>query len=276
MVKKLLKHEFIYYFRTFSLFLPIVLVISVMARVFSLINDRSNPSMIRAITEIADFSASAMLFVSCAALLVLSVAIAIVRFYKNMYSAEGYLTFTLPVTNAQHIFVKLIGAIAWQTVCLLTVFTAGCIALAGPELADAFKLIAHLMDEIVFELGVGHVVAFAAEILILILISVVSTTLLYYACITVGQTAKKNRILMTVGAYFIYYIATQAISTVFTIAFTVLGMSNAFDGILPWIAAHPFATLHTVLCGAIVISAAMTAGFWIVTQKIMTKKLNLE
>ena len=39
MVKKLLKHEFIYYFRTFSLFLPIVLIIGVMARVFRALDD---------------------------------------------------------------------------------------------------------------------------------------------------------------------------------------------------------------------------------------------
>ena len=270
MVKKLLKHEFIYYFRSFSLFLPIVLVIAVAARVFRFF-DNGN-----VINDIAIFSSTAMLVVSCAALLILSTVIGIVRFYKNMYSAEGYLTFTLPVTNAQHIFVKLIGAIAWQTVCLLTVFTAGCIAFAGPELVDAFNLIAHLIDEILFELGMGHAIAFAAEMLILILLSVVSTMLLYYACITVGQTAKKNRILMAVGAYFIYYIATQAVSTVFTIALTVVGMSNAFDGILPWIVDHPLATLHMVFCGSIVLSAVMTAAFWFVTQWIMTKKLNLE
>ena len=36
MVKKLFKHEFIYYFRTFGMFLPIVLAISVVTRIFRL------------------------------------------------------------------------------------------------------------------------------------------------------------------------------------------------------------------------------------------------
>ena len=270
MVKKLLKHEFIYYFRTFSLFLPIVLVIAVAARVFRFF-DNGN-----VINDIAIFSSTAMLVVSCAALLILSTVIGIVRFYKNMYSAEGYLTFTLPVTNAQHIFVKLLAAMVWQTISLLTVFAAGCIALAGPDLVGAFNLIAHLIDEVLLELGAVHFIAFVMEMLVLVILSAVSNMLLCYACITVGQTAKKNRILMAVGAYFIYYVATQAISTVFTIAITVLGMSNAFDGILPWIAHHPVATLHLFLCGAVVISVVITAAFWLVTQTIMTKKLNLE
>ena len=96
MVKKLLKHEFIYYFRTFALFLPIVLVIAAMTRVFRLFENSDS-----VIASIAVGSSALMLFVACWALLVLSVIVAVVRFYKNMYSAEGYLTFTLPVKHSE-------------------------------------------------------------------------------------------------------------------------------------------------------------------------------
>jgi hypothetical protein len=36
------------------------------------------------------------------------------------------------------------------------------------------------------------------------------------------------------------------------------------------------ATIHIYLCGIAVFTAALSALFWIVTQKIMTNKLNLE
>ena len=46
---------------------------------------------------------------------VLSVVVVVVRFYQNLISDEGYLSFTLPVTAAQHIAAKLAAGIlfAW-------------------------------------------------------------------------------------------------------------------------------------------------------------------
>jgi len=114
MVKKLLKHEFIYYIRTFILFIPIVLVLAAMTRVFWFFNDYDNIA-----DDIAFTSSVALLIVVCAALLILSTVICIVRFYKNMFTSEGYLTFTLPITNAEHIFVKLFVGMVGQAVFFL-------------------------------------------------------------------------------------------------------------------------------------------------------------
>lgn len=271
MVKKLFKHEFIYYFRTFALFLPIVLVIGVMARVFRLFEGFDS-----ALIDIAIFSSSSMLVVACFALLMLSVVVAVVRFYKNMYSAEGYLTFTLPVNNAQHIFVKLLTAICCQAICLLTVILAALIALSGEPLKEFFLMLSAAFSELFEDLGAVNATVIIFEIILAAILSVAGNMLLYYACITVGQTAKKNRILMAVGAYFIYYIATQVISTVLVMIFTVLGMSGAFDGIVMWLDDHMILTMHLTFGLSVVIYAAMAAAFWYVTQWIMTKKLNLE
>lgn len=270
MVKKLLKHEFTYYLRTLGLFLPIVLVVGAMARVFRLFDD-SNVAI-----KIAIFSSSAMLFVSCAALLILSTVVSIVRFYKNMYSAEGYLTLTLPVTNAEHIFVKLLVAMVCQAVCLLTVIAAVLIALWSKDLINAFHSAVSIADGSFTLFGAANSIGFIVEMILLFILSAASNMLLYYACITVGQTAKKNRILKAIGAYFVYYVATQILSTAVTIIITVLGLSNALDGIILWIDSHVAATIHIYQCSAIVLYAALAAGFWLVTQYIMTEKLNLE
>ncbi len=271
MVTKLLKHEFIYYFRTFGVFLPIVLVIGVMARVFRLFENSDS-----VIVEIAIFSSFSMLIVACAALIMLSVVVAVVRFYKNMFSAEGYLTFTLPVTNSEHIFVKLLTAMCCQAVCFLTVIVTATIALSGEPFRDLSELSSVIFSEFYELCGAANLIGFIIEMLLITLLSVVGNMLLYYACITVGQTAKKNRILMAVGAYFVYYIATQIISTVLVMVVTVLGISGAFDGIVAWLEDNMIATLHISFGISIVIYAAMAVAFWIVTQMIMTKKLNLE
>jgi len=271
MVKKLFKHEFIYYFRTFALFLPIVLVIGIMARVFRFFENFDS-----VLVDIVIFSSASMLVVACFALLMLSVVVAVVRFYKNMYSAEGYLTFTLPVNNAQHIFVKLLTAICCQAICLLTVILAAIIAISGEPLKDFLLMLTAGISEFYEDIGAVSFIAFVFDIIVIALLSVAGNMLLYYACITVGQTAKKNRILMAVGAYFIYYVATQVISTVIVMIFTVLGMSGVFDGIVMWLDDHMTLTMHLSMGISIVIYAAMAVAFWFVTQSIMTKKLNLE
>ncbi len=270
MVKKLLKHEFTYYFRTLGLFLPIVLVFGVMVRVFRFFDDS------KFINQIAIFSSSALLVTACATLLILSTVISIVRFYKNMYSSEGYLTFTLPITNTQHIFVKLLASMVCQAVCLLAVIAAGAIALSGEGLVEFLGYFVVAMTDLFSAFGAANFVGYIIELILLIIISAASGMLLYYACITVGQTAKKNRILMAVGAYFIYYVATQVISTVFTVIITVLGMANVLDGIAEWLLTNFTISIHIYFLISIVISAVMAAAFWLVTQTIMTKKLNLE
>ena len=270
MVKKLLKHEFMYYVRTFGLFLPIVLVIGVMARVFRLFDNGDT------INDIMIFSSSAMLVVSCAAVVLMSNVVGIVRFYKNLFTAEGYLSFTLPVTNGEHIFVKLLASLVCQTVCFLVAVAAAVIALSG-DLLDSMWRDCSMMINILWEgVGPAHCIGYALEMVLLMILSGVANMLLFYACIAVGQTAKKNRIVMAVVAYFVFYIATQILATVFTVVLAVLGMTEALNGIGEWIAYHPMATIHIYLCGIAVLTAAMSVLFWIVTQKIMTNKLNLE
>ena len=270
MVKKLLKHEFMYYVRTFGLFLPIVLVIGVMARVFRLFDNGDT------INDIMIFSSSAMLVISCAALVLMSNVVGIVRFYKNLFTAEGYLSFTLPVTNGEHIFVKLLASLVCQTVCFLVAVAAGAIALSGDLMESLWRDASAMMGIIWEGIGPGHCIGYCLEMVLLMVLSGVANMLLFYACITVGQTAKKNRIVMAVAAYFVYYVATQIFATVLTVVLAVLGMTEALNGIGEWVACHPLASFHIYLCGIAVFTAGLSALFWVVTQKIMTKKLNLE
>ncbi len=270
MVTKLFKYEFTYYLRTFGLFLPIVLVVAAATRVFKLFDDT------KAINRIAIGSSSALLFMACAALITLSVVAGVVRFYKNMYSSEGYLTFTLPVTHTQHIFVKIVVAMACQAICVFTVIAATCIALVKEELAEVLKAFADIVKDSTHVVGAVNTALYIFEFILLVVLAVAMNMLLYYACITIGQTAKKNRILMAVGAYFAYYIATQILSTLFIIIVAILGETGVLNSVVDCLIENPAASVHVILGLIIGVYAAMSALFWIVTQTIMTKKLNLE
>ena len=270
MVKKLLKHEFIYYFRSFGLFLPIVLVIGVMARVFECFDNGET------INNIIIGSANLMLVVSCGALLVLSSVAGIVRFYKNMFSAEGYLTFTLPVTNQEHIFVKLVAAVAFEAACVIVVLLTGMVALAGEDLETFWLGIRSFYTLMALDVGDANMIGYIVEFLLLTVVSGISGMLLYYACIAIGQTAKKHRILKAILAYFVWYIITQAASTLYLVVLMVMGEMGRLDSSLEWIVNNPYGAIHVYFWGSILLTAGVGALFWFVTQKIMTKKLNLE
>ena len=270
MVKKLLKHETIYYYRTLGILLPIVLVFGIMTRVFRLFENGN------VLTDIAIGSSVTMFVISCFALLILATVISVVRFYKNMYSAEGYLTFTLPVTQRQHIFVKLLVASIAQALCTLVVILALIIAFSGESLLDAVRWTFGSLGDLVTVCGVGNFIFFALELLILLLLAVPSQMLVYYACITLGQTAKKNRILMSVAAYFVYYMITQLLGTFFTMAVMIVATSGIGDLLAEWTINHPMPAIHIIAWGSILLSVAFTVALWFITESVMKKKLNLE
>ena len=270
MVKKLLKYELIYYLRTFGMFLPIILVMGLITRLFMLFDSENIAG------AIIKGSSIIMLLIASSALMVLAVVAAVVRFYKNMYSAEGYLTFTLPVTNSQHIFVKLAGAMICEVVCALTVILAWVIVIPGFDFYNE----SIIGDLLAFFEGFPHifVIIFTLiiEYVLLMLVSMASTMLLYYACMTVGQLAKKNRILLAVGVYFAYYAVTQSASTIFGIVFALLETVGGFGVVTQFMTDNMVATLYIIGAIGIVLNAGVAVLFWFITQKIMTKKLNLE
>lgn len=270
MVKKLLKHETIYYYRTLGILLPIVLVFGIMTKVFRLFENGN------VLTDIAIGSSVIMFVISCFALLILATVISVVRFYKNMYSAEGYLTFTLPVTQRQHIFVKLLVASLAQVVCTLVVILALIIAFSGESFFEGVRLAFTDIGELANLCGVGSFIFIVLELFILLLLSVPSQMLVYYACITIGQTAKKNRILMSVAAYFVYYMITQIFGTFFAIGVTVVATSDIAALLAEWAFNHPEALVHIIFCGSILLTVAFSIALWAITESVMKKKLNLE
>ncbi len=270
MVKKLLKHEFAYYFRTLGPFLPILLVIGLVSKGFELIHNGS------VYTSIPLYSSYIVLYIGAFALSILTTVIGIVRFYKNLYAAEGYLTLTLPVTHHQHIWVKLLANLTFNALSLVVVALSVGIAFFGKPLFEFFRACGSFFADYFHAIPDVHDVLFLLEFSILLLLSLASTPLLYYACITIGQTAKKNRILLAIGVYFIHYMIVQAISAAGSIFFVFLASAGAFKWILQLFEPCPFALVHIILIFGIIISGAVAALYYFVTHYFMNKKLNLE
>ncbi|MBQ8768486.1 MAG: hypothetical protein IJZ15_02395 [Oscillospiraceae bacterium] len=269
MVKKLFKHEFLFYTRVMTLIYAILLTVSAANRIIQLFaNDTVAYTIVSVFSDVT-------YGVSVIAAFGFSFVMGIIRFYRNLFTAEGYLTFTLPATPRQHLLVKVVTAVGMNLLSVVMILISVCIVSAGELLKEIIIALRYIMEKLV-ELAGGHIPFYGLELLLLLLAAAFTGIMLYYTFISIGQLFKKNRILAAVGAYFVYYILTQVVSTVITIVFSILAENGAFEQIGAWILEHPFQSVHIGMWGAIVLSAIFALVEFLVVKWVITKKLNLE
>lgn len=269
MVKKLFKHEILSYTRNLFPIYLILLVISALTRfIFIFESDRT-------VFEIISVSSIVALVVGCVVCLLMTYVYIITRFYKNLFSNEGYLSFTLPVTPAQHIGVKLLVGVGLIFCSVLVVLSAILISTAGEVTFEIFKSVGYLANLFAEELG-NHFIFYVIEIAFMLVFSIFQSILLIYACISIGQLSRKNRVLAAVGVFFIYYIIVQVISTVFLVAMSLLSATDFYAKIIEWISQNYYAYIHIMFCFSIVLSGVLSLVYYFITHHIIKKKLNLE
>ena len=269
MVRKLFKHEFLAYARAMSVIYMILLTVAAATRVIQFFESETAGYII--VATITFTSYGVVVFGAVA----FTFALALIRFYKNLFSAEGYLSFTLPVTPSKHIWVKALTALSFSVMTWIAILLSGCIVSAGEMLKEIFLVLDYLVDKL-YAFADFHATLFIIEVLVSILASALSSLLLYYTFIAIGQLFKKNRILAAVGAYFVYYIISQVVSSVLSLIFSVFMTNTVSVKLNLFIQQHPFVTAHTILCGSIVLSGLFVVILFVVIRTIINKKLNLE
>ena len=225
------------------------------------------------------FGSSVFLYVTAIlAAIGITEVFSIVRFYKNLFTHEGYLTFTLPISPLCHILVKVGTAVLFTVITLAAIILSAMIVTSGELLVEIFRAIGYLVALMFKELNGLHLILYALEMIVISLVSLAGGFLFYYTCIAIGQMAKKNRVLAAFGVYFGFYVLTQVLSTVITV--NVALFPDLFDAIMQDISmfaeAHPYAFGHILFISMSVISAAFTALYFFITHLIIRKKLNLE
>lgn len=268
MVKKLIKYESTAYARTMLPMLIIVLGIGLLTRFVQFFENGSDAY------SIVNVSSIVALVISIIVAIVMTVFVGITRFYKNLFTNEGYLSFTLPVTPSGHIFAKLIVAVLFEIVTLLTCAASAAIACAGDLLHEIIKAANYLMNGYFKSLG-GHGAFYIVEAIILLLCASVAKYLLFYACISVGQLANKNRVLLAFGVFFGYYFAMQILGTIFIIV-----ADSCFDALTDEISCfasnHPFAFVHCMMWILIASEIVAALIYYFVSRYIIKRRLNLE
>ncbi len=199
----------------------------------------------------------------------------IVRFYKNLFSGEGYLSFTLPVTTASHLWVKLLAATTVEVMTFVMSLVSVSVFFEAEVFVEILKAVGYLSKQAITAVG-GNFFIFILEAIVILLTSTMSGTLLIYGCICLGQRAKKARIGWAVGIYFIHYFITQSLSSIISVILSVLGAAGALDGITDYIDANPIPSVHIAVIIFLVITLGLSTLYYFISLNTMKNKLNLE
>lgn len=208
------------------------------------------------------------------------------RFYKNLFTDEGYLTFTLPVTRSSIILSKTLNSFIWQMAHVLLIAICALIYILlfpsldifpdGVTLSDIFGAFSTLEEFSIFAGAPLFNTLVVFEIILLLISTSVFSICLIQLCITIGGIiAKKSKVLMAVVIYIIASnivgIATQMLTAFATVilgtGFTELSSTLGIGGQRALIAIGIMIVFLVV--------ASVTAIIYAVTQHLINHKLNL-
>lgn len=199
------------------------------------------------------------------------------RFYKNLYTDEGYLTFTLPAKRQSILNSKIFLGFATisLTTIVLSINSVIMFVIAFGKYAftkEALKELAEtIKDFIEYEYSYFAIIYIIEALILLALVTLVSV-LFAYACITIASViAKKAKILVAVG---IYYGATSIISSIFSI-FYLFGITSLYDVFWHLDQSDVFICVALLIGMVILIMGAFCCLLYHLTHWCLHKKLNL-
>ena len=287
MFKKLLKYDMQAVLRLWwigAIVTPIAAVIGgIMAQLLKYANDPDTQKNI--VTALITMMAGVSIFICVLTIIlsfVLTVVLVYVRFYKNLYTDEGYLTFTLPVTRKQILLSKTVNALIWYNLHFILVIASlilfSMIAPSGDDGIinfEFFRLVSELFGMIWKEIG-AWTILYAAELLLIIPVSFALSICTVHLSITIGSIiAKKAKIIVSI---LVYYLINSAISLLmqlglYSVAFAFAG---GLSTILPDSSANQAALfVALIIFIAILVVSAICVILYCITQSLLDRKLNL-
>lgn len=207
--------------------------------------------MIAAIVAISICAASAIFFL-------------IYRFYKSRFTDEGYLTFTLPVTNHQLLLSSItnttLNLLIVGVVTVVTVLLIFLLALSAVPDVAVWEELKQIWPEILAVLK--QAAAEDAGLLALMAFSGVASffrqIIQIMLAVTIGALiAKKHKLLAAVGVYYGIHMAVSYLTSMVSI--------SAINNDQPFV----FVGIHGI------VSAALVVGGYFLMHYLTSRKLNL-
>lgn len=259
MLNKLLKYEFKSTGRTFLPIYGALLITAFLTRLFVFNKDFSN-SFFLSLFQVVISSLFGFLLM---AVFILTLVVSLQRFYKNLLGEEGYLSMTLPVRPWQHILCKSLTSLVWYIFSSIAAILAFVIlAYEKGMLGDFFKAIVTLIRRGSLN---AQILTACGEFFLFAALGILAFTMMLYASMALGQLNANKRLLTSFGAFL-------ALNFLVQILMGVLG-NLAVQWVFPMSSRW---ALNVALLLSIVVELFFLAGFFAITNYILSRKLNLE
>lgn len=202
----------------------------------------------------------------------------VARFYKNMYTDQGYLMHTLPVQSWEHIVSKGLVFFIWSLISLLsTILSIAAVGFTGVfatadihDIADfwaSFRQGFGMISDMFFTQNGLSLPTLLVMGLFAALLQLITGILMIYASISIGQLFNKHKVMASIITCICINFALQFISSMVTIPVML-------------IQADVNATFREIFSptfwSGIILDLVCAVVFYFVTEYIMRKKLNLD
>ncbi|MBQ9744078.1 MAG: hypothetical protein IJW19_03040 [Clostridia bacterium] len=188
-----------------------------------------------------------------------------IDFYKSLCTDQAYLTFTLPVKSTTLLNSKLLNAVIWSTISLVTTAAGICMTIFG-LLFGLSEMKISLSDIQSIVKGIFSMFANVESIFTLftVIAYMVNSLLLIFMVIFFASVITKNHkaivaIALVLATNLVYSVIYSLVSSIISM---IVVMSGVYSSIL-------------ISCISIVLLLISGAVYYILTKYMMDKKLNL-
>jgi hypothetical protein len=206
-----------------------------------------------------------------------------VRYYKNFFTDEGYLTFTLPVSRKTLLLSKMVNTVLWSVIHGLLLLVSGAIVITIAPVPNRGQLldlhiwegIGKVLEDVWEYLGAWSLV-YLLEGILMVLAATWFGCALIYMCMTIGAVvAKKHKVLAAFGVYYgvnMGFSFVMQIAMVLGLAFVVLPLGALLAEATYGMACTLVALLLLMI---LMIEVAVACLFHFLTLGKLEQKLNL-
>ncbi len=194
------------------------------------------------------------------------------RFYKNKFTDEGYLTFTLPVNVHQILLSSWLNMLMWTAISFAAVIASfSILMLFGTAdqglvnttlLADFFSLVEEIL---LYTYEDFYDLAYSLFLILTWLIQALTAPLILMTCVTIGSiAAKRHKLLLSFGIYYIYTMVLSMGTSIVESLTTVASYNSGSNTML-----------YIRMIGELVLHLTVGIIGYFLSAHLMKNKLNL-
>ncbi|MCR2046327.1 hypothetical protein NSB25_03420 [Acetatifactor muris] len=199
-----------------------------------------------------------------------------VRFYQTMYTDQGYLTHTLPVTKHQLLLSKILVSGLWIFFLMLSLYLS--VFILGASMLSLFLPQGYSLASLWRELGLNfgelleligeemdfNVIRWLVTLVVTTILSPFATVTILFGAISMGQLFSKHRVLAAILSYIGIMVAVSVLSSVFRsiLMFSRITSAGSY--------------LNNSLDSSIIINLLLAVGLYFVSWHVTSNRLNMQ